>query len=85
MTWGIVPWARALIAGIVAFKASGYMINRVQRGNRKIEWETNENSNRLSQSQKDWQIVHVRDDVGSIAGLLVITNVLLAAILGCLI
>jgi hypothetical protein len=85
MTWGIVPWARALIAGIVAFKASGYMINRVQRGNRKIEWETNENSDRLSQSQKDWQIVHVRDDVGSIAGLLVITNVLLAAILGCLI
>jgi hypothetical protein len=85
MTLGLVPWARALVAGVIGYVASGYMINRVQRGNRKIEWEVNEQSDELSQSQKDWQIVHIRDDVGSIAGLLAITNALLAAILACLI
>jgi hypothetical protein len=42
MTLGLVPWARALVAGVIRYVASGYMINRVQRGNRKIEWEVNE-------------------------------------------
>jgi len=81
----LAPWARMLIAAAVGYMASGYMISRVQHGNRRFEWEANEKSEELSQSQKDWLIVHIRDDVGSIAGLLAITNALLAAILGYLI
>ena len=77
--------SRGIIAGIIGYMASGHMINRVTRGNRRIEWNANENGQELSQSQKDWQIVHIRDDVGSIAGMLAITNALSAAILGFLV
>jgi hypothetical protein len=38
----------------------------------------------LSTSEKDWTIVHIRDDLGAIHNLIILANGLLAGILGVL-
>jgi len=52
--------------------------------NRSVEFPQNDDSEPLSQSAKDWTVVHIRDDLGSIHNLMVLTNALLAAILGAI-
>jgi hypothetical protein len=52
--------------------------------NRSNEWPENEKSDALSRPVFHWTVVHIRDDVGMIFSLLIVTNALLAGILAAL-
>jgi hypothetical protein len=75
----------AATAAIVAAYASAKISLSTLASNRAVEFPENEKSEPLSTSQKDWTLVHIRDDLGSIQNLIVLANGLLAAILAVLI
>jgi hypothetical protein len=52
--------------------------------NRKSEWRENEKSVALTETQLHWTIVHIRDDIGSIHNVLVLTNALLAGVIAAI-
>jgi hypothetical protein len=74
----------AAIAGLAAAYASAKISVKTLASNRRVEFPGNEKFEPLSPSAKDWTIVHIRDDLGSIHNLIVLTNGLLAAILALL-
>lgn len=78
----------AMSAGVAAF-AAAYASTKFSlhtlASNRAAEFPENEKSQPLSASQKDWTLVHIRDDLGAIHNLIVLANGLLAAILTVLI
>jgi hypothetical protein len=75
-----------VLAAITAFALASFLslrlVKAMSSGNRDIEWTANEQSGALSETSIHWTIVHIRDDIGSIVGLIIVTNGLLAAILG---
>lgn len=77
-----------LIVVVVAVFAGGFISEKIGRwvlaNNRKVEWPENENSGTLSEAQLHWTIAHIRDDIGSVYGLLMVTNALLAGVLAAL-
>jgi hypothetical protein len=75
----------ALLAFSIACYVSTKIIEKTQTANRAAEFSENERSEALTQSGRDWTLVHIRDDVGSIHNLLILANGLLAAILATLI
>jgi hypothetical protein len=77
----VIIAAAAVIAAVVSNKIGV----RIMADNRTVEWPDNETQDALSQSALHWTIAHVRDDVGSIYGLLCVTNALLAGVLAALI
>jgi hypothetical protein len=53
--------------------------------NRKVEFPENKLSEPLTEPELHWTLVHIRDDLGSIHTILVLTNALVAGILATLI
>lgn len=49
--------------------------------NRSVEWPEKEKSDPISEPVLQWTIVHIRDDIGCIHNLLIMTNALLAGVL----
>jgi hypothetical protein len=71
----------ACVAALAAAYASAKLSLKTLASNRGVEFPENEKSEALSTSQKDWTLVHIRDDLGSIHNLIVLANGLLAGIL----
>ena len=59
---------------------SGAVIRHVMKSNRITEDNPNQKTPPPSENEMKWHLVHMRDDIGSIAGVLCLTNGLLAAI-----
>jgi hypothetical protein len=74
-------WIAAAIAFSAAGSLSALLTTYLTSDNRSKEWNANLESGELTPSQLHWTLVHIRDDIGPIVGLLVLTNSLLAAIL----
>lgn len=53
--------------------------------NRKVEFPENKKSEPLTGPELHWTLVHIRDELGSIHNILVLTNALVAGILATLI
>jgi hypothetical protein len=77
-----------LVIVAVALWAGAFASNKFARGtlasNRENEWPENQKSSELSSAEFHWTVVHVRDDIGGIHSMLVITNGLLAGLLAAL-
>lgn len=70
---------------LAAFVASVKMTRHMIVENRATEWpEMEKSAEPLSAPLQHWTLVHIRDDIGSIPSILMITNGLLAAILAVL-
>jgi hypothetical protein len=86
--WGLFEMIGDLLFVVVA--ALGGMIVSVRWGRRTLahlrntEWPEMEKSQPLSRSVLNWTIAHIRDDLGMVFSVLVITNGLLAGILTAL-
>lgn len=63
---------------------SGNYIGSIMRKNRAIEQEPNKREEAPTEREMKWHLVHIRDDTGSLCGLLCITNGLLAALVALL-
>jgi hypothetical protein len=59
----------ASIAFMLAALASGKIAQKTVFRNRDAEFKENERSLSLTASERDWTIVHIRDDVGAIHNL----------------
>jgi hypothetical protein len=74
-----------IMAAFAAFLAVLFVSYRIALGtlasNRNAEMAQNERAGSLSEAQMHWTIVHIRDDIGAMHNLLVLTNALLAALL----
>jgi len=73
-----------IVACFVGAIGSAKLAGSTSLHNRATEWPQNEKSEELSDSVRQWTIVHIRDDVGGIHNLLVVTNALLAGLLAAL-
>jgi hypothetical protein len=77
-----------IIVAAIAFGAAAFASFMIAQGttasNRATEFPANEKAEPLSISERDWTIVHIRDDLGAIHNLIVLANGLLAGILGAL-
>jgi hypothetical protein len=80
----IVDAIVAAVAAIAAAYASAKISLNTVASNRAVEFPNNEKSEPLSSTARDWTAVHIRDDLGSIHNLIVLTNALLAGILAVL-
>jgi hypothetical protein len=69
---------------VVSWRAAKLLI-RMCDGNRSSEWPSNKKTEPPSKNELKWEIVHIRDDVGGIAGLLSLIAGLIAAILAVLV
>ena len=69
---GIAFWGGWIISGVV--------VRHVMKSNRITEDNPNQKTPPPSENEMKWHLVHMRDDIGSIAGVLCLTNGLLAAI-----
>jgi hypothetical protein len=69
------------VAVIVGMRGSVRMAEGTVASNRTVEWPENEKSEPLSQQALHWTIAHVRDDLGGIYAMLVVTNGCLAGLL----
>jgi hypothetical protein len=78
----VLTVALALAVGALV---SATFAKRTVGANRSAEWSQNEKSDELSVSQLHWTVVHIRDDIGGIHNLLILTNALLAGLLAALI
>jgi hypothetical protein len=81
-------WVKLVVIATAAF--IGWLVSvklgiRTLASNREVEWPENETATALSPSQFHWTIVHVRDDIGGIYSLLILTNTLLAGVLAALV
>lgn len=74
----------AAIAFAVAIAVSARLAIHTMNKNRQNEFDQNKKGSAFSKMEIDWTVIHIRDDLGSIFSLLVITNGLLAAILATL-
>jgi hypothetical protein len=74
----------AVAAFFVAWFASYFIATRAIGDNRRVEFDANEKSGSLTEANVHWSIVHIRDDIGAIHNLIVMTNGLLAALLAVL-
>jgi hypothetical protein len=72
-----IATAAAAAAMFLTIWVMGYIADH----NRRTECDKNETIAAPSNQEISWQIVHIRDDIGSLCGVLSITNMLLAAIL----
>lgn len=75
----------AAVAFAVAYFVASKIAQKTADHNRDFEFKKNEESPPLSQSERDWTFVHIRDDIGGIHNLLVLANGLLAGILAALV
>lgn len=69
------------VAVIVGMRGSVRMAEGALAHNRSTEWPENEKSDPLSQQALHWTIAHIRDDLGGIYAMLVVTNGCLAGLL----
>ncbi len=69
----------AITAGLAAMIYVGK--RHIGFESRKSEWNDNEEAEPQSRGQLSWNIIHIRDDVGSIFGFLVIIIGLLVSII----
>jgi hypothetical protein len=60
------------------------MLMTMTSRNRQTEWDKNDKIDAPDQNHLHWTVIHIRDDIGGICGLLWLTNGLLAAILAAL-
>jgi hypothetical protein len=75
----------AAIAYFAGWFISGRTIGSIMVKNRLIEQNPNRQEEPPTDRELKWHVVHIRDDLGSLCGLLCITNGILAAILAILI
>jgi hypothetical protein len=77
-----------IFVAAIAFGVAAYASLKIAQGtsnsNRATEFPAMEKAEPLSTSEKDWTIVHIRDDLGAIHNLIILANGLLAGILGVL-
>ena len=71
-----------IVAGayFMGWLISSRTIAKIMIRNRSIEQNPNRQEDPPSDREVKWQVVHIRDDIGSLCGLLCVTNGLLAAI-----
>ena len=69
------------IAYLAGWFISGRTIAKIMVKNRLTEQNPNRQEDAPTDRELKWQVVHIRDDIGSLCGLLCVTNGLLAAIL----
>ena len=81
----IIKAIATAIAFMVAIYAASKIVQKTVDNNRSAEFKRNEESPPLSESERDWTLVHIRDDIGSIHNLLVLAIGLLAGILAALV
>lgn len=80
--------ARVLVAFIVAgggMLLSSVIMKKMMLGNRVAEWQENETVQAPGRNAMMWAIIHIRDDLGSLCGVVSFTNGLLAAVLALLV
>jgi hypothetical protein len=70
-----------IIAAFYSTKISLWTVG----SNRKVEFPENKKSEPLTEPELHWTLVHIRDELGSIHNILVLTNALVAGILATLI
>jgi hypothetical protein len=74
----------AIIVGaavIVGMRGSVRIAEGTVSSNRSTEWPENERSDPLSRQALHWTIAHIRDDLGGIYAMLMVTNGCLAGLL----
>jgi hypothetical protein len=71
------------VASVVGILVSNYFIQKVMMVNRQ-SWSGFEKTGRLKPEIIHWLIAHIRDDIGSLLQVLILTNGLLAAIVAAL-
>jgi hypothetical protein len=76
LSWLIVP-------ATIAYNA--WVVHHMMATNRTVETPRNQTTPAPTDQEIAWHVVHIRDDVGSLCGLLGVANLLLAAILAVLI
>jgi hypothetical protein len=74
----------AVIGFSVASTLSSVMMMTITSWNRKGEWDKNDETGAPDQNHLYWTVIHIRDDIGGICGLLWLTNRLLAAVVAAL-
>jgi len=74
----------AIFGFILAGAVSQFVATYTMHANRRVEMHANEEAGTVSEANLHWSIMHIRDEAGAIRNLIVLTNVLLAAILGAL-
>jgi hypothetical protein len=79
-----IKMGAAIIAGALALIASTVMATHTVKDNRLVEMDANEKAGTVSRANIHWSTIHIRDDVEAIHNLIIITNLLLAGILGAL-
>ncbi len=80
----IISLAVIIASVLIGAAASNKFSIKTLANNRAREWTENERSDPLSQAAVHWTVVHIRDDIGSIHNVLIITNGLLAGVLATL-
>jgi hypothetical protein len=74
----------AVIGFSIASTLSSVMMMTITSRNRNAEWDKNDETGAPDQNHLYWTVIHIRDDIGSICGLLWLTNGLLAAVVAAL-
>jgi hypothetical protein len=75
----------AVVVGFsIASTLSSLIMMTITSHNRQREWDKNDEMGAPDQNHLYWTVIHVRDDIGGICGLLWLTNGLLAAIVAAL-
>ena len=73
------------IAYLAGWFISGRTIAKIMVKNRLTEQNPNRQEDAPTDRELKWQVVHIRDDIGSLCGLLCVTNGILSAILALII
>lgn len=73
------------IAYLAGWFISNRTIAKIMVKNRLIEQNPNQQEDAPTDRELKWQVVHIRDDIGSLCGLLCVTNGILSAILALII
>jgi hypothetical protein len=74
----------AIISFFMAIALSSVHMIYVTSRNRLTEWDINDKMEAPNQNHLYWTVIHIRDDIGGICSLLLLTNGLLAAIAAAL-
>jgi hypothetical protein len=74
-----------VVAAFAGMAVSLKIAEKALAHNRSTEWPENEKSEPLSQQALHWTVAHIRDDLGGIYAMLMVTNGLLAGVLAAVV
>ena len=84
MTVNITTIIADVVGFLIAFISCGRLLQKTTASHRAAEWPEAEKSDPLSQQQRHWNIVHIRDHIGVLVPQILGLNSLLGAILAVL-